>query len=273
MAYGARKRSFKSRAASAKKRGRTGYANVLRAGKRRRTDGGVRTAIAGVQRLNRMIETKEGCFKTSPNAVYGHNTIGPIGFVGSANSDVFYRQTTTNTDDPMNAGALHVIGDSMSVKGIKATFFIENSLGRPKVYYRIMLVKGPRGASFGADLLKGITGNNMIDQINTERYTIIASKRFTCVPSNAQATNAVVLTGVPQDNGTAVGTASKIVNFWVPGNKFGKGGNVQYENGGNVLKFYDYRWCIQVYDWYGTTAGNNVGQINEGYYKIYFKDA
>ena len=232
----------------------------------------VNTVARSVSRVTSMIETKEGCFKTTPNAAYQHNTIGPIGFMGSGSNDLFYRQTATNTDDPMTAGALHVIGDSMVVRGVKATFFLENSLGRPKVYYRIMLVKGPRGATFTNDIFKGITGNIMIDQINTERYTVIASKRLTVTPSNAQATNAT-LTGLPQDNGTAVGSASRIVNFWIPGKKFGKQGRVQYENGSALVKFFDYHWVIAVYDWYGTPILNNVGQINEGYYKIYFKDA
>lgn len=242
--------------------------------------GPVRRAIAGVQRLNRMIETKEGCYKTGVNVAYAHNRVSQIALLSTNNTNnPFCRQNAP--DDPMGAGILRMIGDNITVKGMKATFFIENALARPKVYYRIMLLKGPRGADF-TNIFKGITGNLMIDQMNTEKYTVIASKRFNVTPSNFQA-NGVNAGGeplqIPSITGdTLAGTASKIVNFWVPGRKFGRGGNLQYENGSNELKFFDYRWVICVYDWYGTPSlpgpvYNNVGRINEGYVKIYFKDA
>lgn len=277
MAYGKRKRSssvmsrkksYVKRARAAATRGRTGYAGVLRAS--------VRRATQGVKRLTGMIETKEGCFKTGANQAYSHNTVSVVNFSPSAN--IFAR--TSGTDDPMGVSALKIIGDACNIRGIKASFFIENSLARPKVYYRLMLLKGPRGAVFW-DCFKGITGNMMIDQMNTEKYKVIASKTFNVTPSNSMANNVsaeIGHQGEPQEVWSAAtinsgGTASKVVRFWIPGSKFGKGGNIQYENGTDNLKFFDYRWVLCVYDWYGSAAGNQVGRINEGYCKIYFKDA
>jgi len=276
MAYSKRKRSssvasrksYVKRARSAATRGRTGYAGVLRAS--------VKRATAGVRRLTGMIETKEGCFKTAANQAYSHNTVSLVNF--SPNANIFSR--TSGTDDPMGVSALKIIGDACNIRGVKATFFIENSLARPKVYYRLMLLKGPRGAVFW-DCFKGITGNLMIDQMNTEKYKVLASRTFNITPSNPMANNVSAElghTGEPQEvwssaNISSGGTASKIVNFWIPGNKFGNNGNVQYENATDNLKFFDYRWVLCVYDWYGSPAGSQVGRINEGYCKVYFKDA
>lgn len=262
------KRAYKKRYAKAKSSGRTGLAGILRAS--------VRRASAGVKRLNSMIETKEGCVKTSANQAYSHNTVSVVNFTPSAN--MFSR--TSGTDDPMGVSALKVIGDACCIRGVKATFFIENSLARPKVYYRLMLLKGPRGAVFW-DCFKGITGNLMIDQMNTEKYKIIASKTFNVTPSNSMANTVSAELGhqgEPQEVWSSAtinsgGTASKIVDFWIPGKNFGRNGNIQYENATDNLKFFDYRWVMCVYDWYGSAAGNQVGRINEGYCKIYFKDA
>jgi len=230
-----------------------------------------------VQRLTRMIETKEGCYKTAINTAYPHNSVTIITLNGATANSPFSR--SNGTEDPMGSGTLKCIGDKITISGIKASFFLENALGRPKVFYRIMLVKGPRGAAFGNDLFKGVTDNKMIDQMNTERYKIIAQKRFSVSASNYGA-NSTTLTGEPLEVLTIggdyrAGIGSKIVNFWIPGSKFGKGGNLQYEDSGSSnVKFFDYRWCMLVYDWFGTPmAPNNVGRINEGYSKVYFKDA
>jgi len=262
------RKPYAKRARSAKRAGRTGYAGILRAS--------VRRANAGVQRLTSMIETKEGCFKTGANQAYSHNTVSVVNF--SPNANMFSR--TSGTDDPMGVSALKIIGDSCCIRGVKAKFMIENSLARPKVYYRLMLLKGPRGAVFW-DCFKGISGNLMIDQMNTEKYTVLASKTFNVTPSNTMANNVsaeIGHQGEPQEVWSSAtinsgGTASKIVSFWIPGKKFGRNGNIQYENATDNLKYYDYRWVMCVYDWYGSAAGNQVGRINEGYCKIYFKDA
>lgn len=270
--YAKRKRSssvssrkpYAKRARSAKARGRTGYANVLRSS--------VARANKGVARLTRMIETKEGCYKTSAvNVGYLHNVPALIAN-GAPGNNIFAK--SNGTDDPMNGNALVIIGDQISLKGVKATFMLENSPQRSRVFYRIMFLRGPRGATF-LDLFKGISGNKMIDQFNTEKYKIIASKRVTV--SSANAAMGLVAFGKPYiDNATGVvygGEAQKIVNFWIPGKAITKSGNLQYENNSSNVKFYDYRWVMLCYDMYGALETDDVGRINEGYFKIYFKDA
>jgi hypothetical protein len=183
------------------------------------------------------------------------------------------------TADPMAAGGMTRIGDSLQVKSLLFKFFVEASLGRSKVYFRFMLVKMAKGDTLNrANLFKGACNNIMIDQINTERFTIVASKTFNVTaPNNAAATLGAsgAITGIPA-TGTVVGiTGNRIFTMSVPGKKFGKGGVITYENAStNQLKFYDYRLCCVAYDWYGTPQDvNNVGFVNDGFVKIYFKDA
>ena len=129
-------------------------------------------------------------------------------------------------------------------------------------------------------IFKGDAGNKMIDQVNTERFTIVAQTTFTINATNYQASISTAVTGVPYSASTVAGDspsgiATKTFKMWIPGYKFGRGGNIIFENGSSTqVKFYDYRLCIVAYDWYGTSQDiNNVGKINELYTKVYFKDA
>lgn len=225
-----------------------------------------------VNNLTRMIETKEGTWKTAPNVELRHNNTTLLNNTTGASLNIF--QSTQGAGDPMQAGVMNRIGDQISVKGVKIVSFFENALQRAKVHYRLMLLKGPRGAPFNrADIFKNDSDNKMIDCLNTEKYTIIAQKRFNIETSNT-APATVGGTGVP-NTGTAAGIGTRVVNMWIPGRRFGKGGTVKYENATSTdVKFYDYRIVIVAYDWFGTPQDTNtVGQLNELYTKIYFKDA
>lgn len=228
------------------------------------SDSQSRSITTRVNNLYRMIETKESSYNLV-NTSLSHNNI----YIWGQNPfDI-----AIGTGDPM-AGVGNRIGDRVTVRGLSATFFVEGALNRSKVYFRIMLLKGPRGASFTrGDVYKGVSGNKMIDQMNTEKYTVLAQKRFNVVPPNSTAASFNVVTGTTTGS-TSGTTGSKIVKFWVPGRKFGNTGNLQFENGSTNPKFFDYRWVILAYDWYGTPQDvNNVGVINESWMKVYYKDA
>jgi len=279
MAYAKRKRSssvgsrksFPKRARSAARRGRTGYAGILSAS--------VRRANKGVQRLTRMIETKEACFKTTRPAnapqKFAHNTPQVIAWDSAVGNNIFTR--TNGMDDPQGTSIIKMLGDSFKLQGIACKFFLENPYSRPKTYYRMMFLRGPRGAAF-TDLFKGCCDNKMIDQFNTEKYKIIASKRVTVQASNVAAQAAQIGGNEPMTTVTATsaeygGIGSKIVSFWIPGTKITKSGVINYENNANDVKFYDYKWVCLCYDWNGTPITSFCGAINEGYCKLYFKDA
>lgn len=267
MAYGKRKRSssvssrkpYAKRARAARSSGRTGYAGVLRAS--------VRRTAAGVKRLNRMIETKESARTATVGQMLSHNNLTDTGM------SLF--SVVPGTGDPM-AGTGQRIGDSIAVQGLLIRGMLENTLGRAHVHYRVMIIKSAKGDPITrGTLFKGIVDNKLIDQINTERYTIVASKRMTINVANAAPTGiAIGGTGVPTGS-TGGGNNGRPFSIWIPGTKFGRSGVVKYEDSSSFqLKFYDYRLVILAYDWYGTPQDvNNVGMINSMYSKLYYKDA
>jgi hypothetical protein len=152
--------------------------------------------------------------------------------------------------------------------------FWENPVDRTNTHYRIMLLRGAKGETFSRDtIFKNDSANKVMDIVNTERFTIIVQKIVNLKPSNGTASS-INLTGVP-GNTVNSGIATRLVTMWIPGSKFGRGGNVQYENISTTqVKFFDYRLCVLAYDWFGTTQDDNtVGNVNEVITKIYFKDA
>jgi len=219
-----------------------------------------------VKALSRTIETKEGTRKIT-NIQMPHNqltvfTLNPF-------------ESTSGTGDPMVAGTMQRIGDSIHVQSITFKCFVEASLGRSKVYFRFMLLKCAKGDTpTRGTLFEESCDNKMIDTIHTERYTVVASKTFNVSAPNLTAAT-VGLTGLPATAGVAGITGNRVFTMRIPGRKFGRNGVVTYENQqGGQVKFFDYKLVCVAYDWYGTPQDvNNVGFINDGYTKIYFKDA
>jgi len=225
----------------------------------------LRRVAAGVQRLNRMIETKESAQTQTVATALPHNNTALM----SINPFI----TTFGTGDQM-AGTGNRIGDSVSVRGLLIKGFLENSLSRSHVHYRIWLLRGAKGETFTRNtIFKGIVDNKIIDQMNTERFTVVASKRLTIDATNAIAAS-VSANGVPSISGAA-GISGRPFSMWIPGKKFGRSGNIKYEDAStSQVKFYDYRLVILAYDWYGTPQDvNNVGLVNSLYSKLYYKDA
>jgi len=226
-----------------------------------------------VQALARMIETKEGQWVSASNIAIAHNQITLVTKSDGGALNPF--QSNQGAGDPMQANAFNRIGDSICVKGMMVKGFYEGALQRSKVYFRVMLVKFARGDTpTRATLFKGDSDNKMLDVINTERYTVVWQKIFNVQPPNPPP-NTVSGAGVAEPGVLAGITGNRIIKAWIPGSKFGKGGVVQYTDTTSTdLKFFDYRFYVLCYDWYGTPQDvNNVGRINSMFSKIYFKDA
>jgi len=240
--------------------------------------------VAAVGRLTRMIETKSGTWKSGVNVGLPHNQLHIVQAPGAGGRlNIFQLNMGITDGDVGNGNGAHV-GDEITVQKVMIRGMIENALQRPKVNYRVMLIKSAKGdVPNRATLFCDNCGNKLIDQINTERYTIVKQKVFTISASNAIA-NTVSTTGVPLSAPNIAGdfpggTGSKVFTMTIPGKKFGRKGVIRYENGtATQVKFYDYTLAIMTYDWYGTPDSiggilNDVGKINELYSKIYFKDA
>lgn len=229
-----------------------------------------------VGRLLKTIETKEGQWKTGANVALAHNNITVIQAPGNGQAflNAFQLQFGSLDQDMTNGGGQR-IGDEITVQSVKFHGMVEGALQRSKVYFRFMLVKCAKGdLPTRATLFKGNADNKMIDEINTERYSIIASRIFNVTPPNP-GPNTVSATGVAEPGVLAGVTGNKIFKIIIPGKKFGRNGVIKYENGSQPqVKFYDYVPIFVAYDWYGTPQDvNNVGRINEMYCKIRFKDA
>lgn len=240
-----------------------------------------KTMSQQVGRLLKTIETKEGQWKTAANVGMYHNGVHIIQAPG--NGLAFLNAFSLNlgtADNDIGNGNGQRIGDEITVQSVKFHGFIENALARPKVYYRFMLVKCAKGdIPNRTTLFKGNADNKMIDEINSERFTIVASKIFNVSASN-NVSNSVSLAGVPLAAPTIAGDqpggiATHIFKITIPGRKFGRQGVIKYENTStSQVKFYDYVPLFVTYDWYGTPQDVNfVGRINELYCKIRFKDA
>jgi len=222
-----------------------------------------------------MIETKESSPKSGTNVPLYHNAVLILQRLGGGDLNPFL--INQSVSDP-TAGEGSRIGDQVALKGLLFKGFFENAISRPKVFYRVMLIKFAKGDTpTRTTLFKNDADNKMIDQINTERFTVVAQKVFNVSASNA-TTSAVDATGQPVQNiagDVRAGIGTKIIKMWVPGTKFGRKGVVTWEsNSATQLKFFDYRFAIVAVDWYGTPQDVNiVGRINECFVKVYYKDA
>ena len=115
----------------------------------------------------------------------------------------------------------------------------------------------------------------MIDTINTERYSIVASKTvvirqssLAINPSGVQEINSGFASG-----GTVVSRATRIVKMWIPGKKFGRGGKIVYENGSSQTKFFDYHLLVYSYSNYDTGGTFYTGRVNDEVIRMFYKDA
>lgn len=225
-----------------------------------------------VQNIVRGIETKEGCRRIT-NVQIAHNNVTVF---NDADGNVFNPFLSSQGNaDPMANGGMSRIGDKIQIRGLLFKFFVEGSLTRSKVHFRFMLVRMAKADTLNrTTLFKDACGNKMIDQINTERFTILASKRLTVESMNTAASTLTALTGNPTAATPGI-TGNRVFSMYVPGRKFGKHGVITYENSStSQVKFYDYRLVCVAYDWYGTPQDtNNVGFVNDGYVKTYFRDA
>jgi len=84
------------------------------------------------------------------------------------------------------------------------------------------------------------SANKMLDDFNTERYSILFSKYVKITAPNqgifasgAQAVGSGIASGTP-----GLSRATRIVKFYISGSKFVKSQILQYENGLSQVKFF-----------------------------------
>lgn len=270
-----------------KRRGRT--RNIKRI-VRRNTTWGPRK-IAKIARtvvrkaISRNIETKQSNHTVATTNVY-HNKIAII------DTNLFV--TTQGTGDPMTTDSANRIGDEINVRGLSIRFMMDMALNQSDVTYRAMIIKAAKGDQPDINtLFNGLSPCKLLDRINTERYSIVASKTFKITARNMTvpgtqsefsnqtqgATGAS--TGVGYLSATvnynAQGKATRLMNIWIPGSKLFRNGVCKFENGSTQTKFFNYYFII--YSWSNSDANVDPAQnIINGILKhyvcqMYYKDA
>lgn len=233
------------------------------------------------QIVQRNIETK-----TSQNTVTDGVEILHNNFV-TLTSQLLY--TFQGTSDPeASIGAR--IGDRIKLKGVSLRMMLELNERYSDVTFRIIVIRAARGDTpTRATLFNNESGNKMLDSLNKERYTVLKQKfvklrapNVSMAGTNGTSTQHVYppaeSTGVYYPTGTAeynsLSRATRIVRMWIPGTRFGRGGNIQYENGQQYTKFFDYHVVCYAYSNYSTLQDFfEVGRVNEYLTKMYYKDA
>ena len=241
-----------------------------RATKKTRITPGIQKAATNAARkiFMRNVETRKSVRTRDDGAEMFHNTI-------------YVREsallgTTPGTADPSNANALNRIGDKVLLTGLSVKVMFELNERYSMATFRIFIVKSAKGdVPTNGTLFNGVSGNKMIDSLNRERYSILASKTFTI----RQSSTSIQASGIQEvgsgftKGSTQMSNATKIVSLYVPGKKLVRGGQMTYENGSSQPKFYDYHLVYYAYSNYQSNATYYVGRINDEVIQLYYKDA
>jgi len=230
---------------------------------------GVKKAVK--TELSMQIETKASCQSSSDGQQVLHNNF----VTRTAN----LLTTSQGVSDNASNASLNRVGDEISVKGVSIKMMLELNERYSCGTFRVFVVKCAKGDTpTKTTLFTGLSTNKMIDTINNERYTVVASK--TCVirqsstginPEGIQEIGSGFAKGVP-----LISRATKIIKMWIPGSKFGRKGKVRYESGSTQVKFYDYHLLVYAYSNYDTaeaTTSFYVGRVNDEIIQCFYKDA
>lgn len=225
-------------------------------------------------KMNKTIETKRSNISPSDGVEISHNNYV---IVTSA-----LLSTSNGTNDPANAQGTR-IGDQIAIKGLSIRGMLELNERYTNVTFRLLVVRSAKGDTPSrSTLFNGLSGNKMIDTLNTERYTILAQKWIKMEAPNTGNIYASGAGGAPQPSGYAdtiaatqtFSRATRLYKIWIPGSKIVKGGYLTYENESTQPKFFDYHYIIYAYSNYTTLQDYwNVGRINDTVIQLYYKDA
>lgn len=229
--------------------------------------------------MSKTVETKHANYTCSDGTEIAHNNFITL--------DDSVLKTTPGPFDPTLNNADCRIGDEINLRGVKMKLMVELNERYSDVTFKLLVVKCAKGDVPTRDtLFNGLSGNKMLDTMNTERYTIIASRVFKLKGPNQTITNdageSAYIAPLGNNSGISYTTstsqhmsrATRIVKLWIPGAKFRKGGRIQYEQGSSQPKFFDYRVVLYAYSNYSTNQDLwNVGRLNDYVKTMYYKDA
>lgn len=246
-------------------------------GRKKVVDSAAKTIQAAVRRavaksISKNIETKTSCYSPPDGLQIEHNNFIYL----NDNDDLL--KTTQGLTDPATGQTNNRIGDTINLRGVSIRFMLELNERYSDVSFRFMVIKCARGdLPTRATLFNGLSGNKMIDTVNTERYSVILQKWIKLKAPNHGTTGALSTTSginAGTDATSVLSRATKIVKIWIPASKFVKSGVIKYDNNGTASKFFDYHAIIYGYSNYSTLQDiYYVGSVNDAIIQMYYKDA
>lgn len=255
-----------------RRRGKLYAGPVKKRGKTMSRHTGATRIQAAVRRvLARTVEIKQTVHSATDGTEIFHNNFIVL--------DTNILETTQGVADHMTAATNNRIGDEINLKGVSMKFMVELNERYSDVTFRMFVVKKAKGDTLDAStFFTGLSGNKMIDTINTERFSVLYTKTFKVVAGNAgtlqnmQGSNSGIwgVATSSANQGSVLSRATKIVKVFIPGSKFGRGGKIQYENGSAQPKFFDYQVLLFAYSNWSTALtvaippiGWYVGRLND----------
>lgn len=235
------------------------------------------------QVLNKNLETKKANYTTTDGNEIQHNN-----FVTLTPNIL---ATTQGTADPMGPTNQNCrVGDEIQLRGVSLKMMVELNERYSDVTLRLMVVRAAKGDTpTRATLFNGLSGNKMLDSVNSERYTVMFQKFVKMnapnmgVSSTSGGTSNVGTVAPPApdagirfdgSNYNMLSRATKIIKVWIPGSKFGRNGVIKYEDNSSQVKFYDFHVLLYAYSNYSTNQDLwYVAWVNDYVQQIYFKDA
>ena len=189
-----------------------------------------------VNNISRTIETKSSVQPYTDGVELNHNRI-------VAYSATMLATTNGTMDIENNTG--NRIGDKITLMNVQVKGMIELNERYSDVGVKVMVVKSAKGdIPTDANLWQGASANKLLDTFNTERFTILKSQFMKMKAPNMsiQASGVQTVGSGFTQGGTKnkQSRATKMFSINIPGKKFARNGVMQYENGSQQPKFFDY---------------------------------
>ena len=263
-AYGRERSQVKFTPYAARKR--KAATTIQRAWKRRKT---ARQANAMVIAGN---ETRTSMFSSPDGFQVAHNN-----FIELETSLFSLSQDIITNEGGTAYWKKGVIGNRYYCKGV----MVEKFQDRPKVTYRFMIVRAAHGnVPNRANLFEGVTGNKMLDYVDTDRFKVEYQKWFTVQMHNfgtSGSHNGV--TGIISGTQDRTTRPNKLVKIYWPCKKhihlqdYSDRETIDCVANRQRQKDFNYHVLLYAYDQYLTLQDvNNIGYVNEYVSKMYTRD-
>lgn len=195
-------------------------------------------------------EDKEYVYDAGKSEMY-HNIV---------HAPAFINQPNTNCMPGQGDGDTNRTGDKIIARGYKVHALFGQKYDRPNVTWRVIFVaqRPGLGALSYTGLFKNMSGNGLLDEVNTDRVTVLLQKYIKPLKSSVTIATAGV------ENSQEFTFTRK---FWIPRKmmyRFELNGGYQHQD----KEIYMYCLC---YDAYGTLTTDNIGYC-QVWSKFCYKD-